>query len=136
MRVGIHSGPVVAGIVGVKKLQYDIWGDTVNTVSRLETSGEVGQVNISEATYLLAKDAIVSSPRSSARTGEQPSTTDNALCSLPEAKCRRRNSVRWRCISWNWLDHFLSQGCTPYSSVRPGNRDRRSWVQGRVASGW
>ncbi|MBL7981946.1 MAG: tetratricopeptide repeat protein [Flavobacteriales bacterium] len=57
MRVGIHSGPVVAGIVGVKKFQYDIWGDTVNTASRMESSGEVGQVNISEATYALVKDA-------------------------------------------------------------------------------
>ena len=56
MRVGIHSGPVVAGIVGVKKFQYDIWGDTVNTASRRESSGEVGQVNISEATYALVKD--------------------------------------------------------------------------------
>ena len=53
MRVGIHTGPVVAGIVGVKKFQYDIWGDTVNTASRMESSGEVGQVNISEATYRL-----------------------------------------------------------------------------------
>ena len=51
MRVGIHTGPVVAGIVGVKKFQYDIWGDTVNTASRMESSGEVGKVNISEATY-------------------------------------------------------------------------------------
>jgi len=51
MRVGIHTGPVVAGIVGVKKFQYDIWGDTVNTASRMESSGEVGQVNISETTY-------------------------------------------------------------------------------------
>ncbi|MBP7515816.1 MAG: hypothetical protein KA791_14820 [Flavobacteriales bacterium] len=56
MRVGIHSGPVVAGIVGVKKFQYDIWGDTVNTASRMESSGEVGQVNISEATYELVKN--------------------------------------------------------------------------------
>lgn len=56
MRVGIHTGPVVAGIVGVKKFQYDIWGDTVNTASRMESSGEVGQVNISEATYELVKD--------------------------------------------------------------------------------
>ena len=59
MRVGIHTGPVVAGIVGVKKFQYDIWGDTVNTASRMESSGEVGQVNISEATYALVKDAII-----------------------------------------------------------------------------
>jgi len=55
MRVGIHTGPVVAGIVGVKKFQYDIWGDTVNTASRMESSSEVGQVNISEATYELLK---------------------------------------------------------------------------------
>jgi adenylate cyclase len=56
MRVGIHTGPVVAGIVGVKKFQYDIWGDTVNTASRMESSGVVGQVNISESTYRLLKD--------------------------------------------------------------------------------
>ena len=56
MRVGIHTGPVVAGIVGVKKFQYDIWGDTVNTASRMESNGEVGKVNISQATYDLLKD--------------------------------------------------------------------------------
>jgi class 3 adenylate cyclase len=51
MRVGIHTGSVVAGIVGVKKFQYDIWGDTVNTASRMESSGEHGKVNISQDTY-------------------------------------------------------------------------------------
>ena len=56
MRVGIHTGPVVAGIVGVRKFQYDVWGDTVNTASRMESSGAVGQVNISQATYELIKD--------------------------------------------------------------------------------
>ena len=56
MRVGIHTGPVVAGIVGVKKFQYDIWGDTVNTASRIESNGAVGKVNISQATYELLKD--------------------------------------------------------------------------------
>lgn len=56
MRVGIHTGPVVAGIVGVKKFQYDIWGDTVNTASRMESSGEIGKVNISRATYEWIKD--------------------------------------------------------------------------------
>ncbi len=56
MRVGVHTGSVVAGIVGVKKFQYDIWGDSVNTASRMESKGEVGKVNISEATYDFLKD--------------------------------------------------------------------------------
>jgi len=56
IRIGIHTGPVVAGIVGVKKFQYDIWGDTVNVAARMETSGEAGKVNISENTYALVKD--------------------------------------------------------------------------------
>jgi class 3 adenylate cyclase len=47
---------VAAGIAGVKKFQFNIWGDTVNTVSRMESSGEVGKVNISGTTYELVKD--------------------------------------------------------------------------------
>ncbi|MDO8367915.1 MAG: adenylate/guanylate cyclase domain-containing protein [Saprospiraceae bacterium] len=54
-RVGIHTGPVVAGVVGAKKFAYDIWGDTVNTAARLEEQCEPGRVNVSEDAYWLAK---------------------------------------------------------------------------------
>jgi adenylate cyclase len=56
VRIGINSGPVVAGIVGVKKFAYDIWGDTVNLASRMESSGEPGKVNISGTTFELIKN--------------------------------------------------------------------------------
>lgn len=54
-RVGIHSGPIVAGVVGLKKFAYDIWGDTVNIAARMEANCEAGKVNISESTYRLVK---------------------------------------------------------------------------------
>jgi adenylate cyclase len=56
LRIGIHVGPVVAGVVGRKKYAYDIWGSTVNIASRIESSGFPGMVNISEAVYNLVKD--------------------------------------------------------------------------------
>jgi class 3 adenylate cyclase/Tfp pilus assembly protein PilF len=56
MRIGIHTGPVVAGVVGRHKFAYDIWGDTVNTAARLEQGGEPLKVNISETTYQAVKD--------------------------------------------------------------------------------
>jgi adenylate cyclase len=55
MRIGIHTGPVVAGVVGSHKFAYDIWGDTVNTAARLEQGGEAGKINISETTYQRVK---------------------------------------------------------------------------------
>jgi len=55
-RIGIHTGPVVAGIVGTKKFAYDIWGNTVNIASRMESSGAPGKVNISQATHALVKE--------------------------------------------------------------------------------
>jgi class 3 adenylate cyclase/Tfp pilus assembly protein PilF len=56
IRIGIHVGPLVAGVVGKKKYAYDIWGSTVNIASRMESNGEPGQINISAATYDLIKD--------------------------------------------------------------------------------
>ncbi len=56
LRIGIHTGPVIAGVVGQKKLSYDIWGDSVNTASRMESSGEPGKINISGNTYEYVKE--------------------------------------------------------------------------------
>ncbi len=56
LRIGIHTGPVIAGVVGQKKLSYDIWGDSVNTASRMESSGEPGRINISGSTFELVRD--------------------------------------------------------------------------------
>lgn len=56
IRIGIHTGSVIAGVIGIKKFVYDIWGDTVNVASRMESHGIPGQIQVSEATYLVLKD--------------------------------------------------------------------------------
>lgn len=62
-RIGIHTGPVVSGVVGKKKFAYDIWGDTVNIAARMEQSGEVNEINLSQTTYELIKDHFPCTPR-------------------------------------------------------------------------
>lgn len=59
IRIGLHTGNVIAGVIGHKKLSYDIWGDTVNTASRMESSGEAGKINISGTTYEYAKEFFI-----------------------------------------------------------------------------
>jgi len=63
LRIGIHTGPVVAGVIGREKFAYDIWGDTVNIASRFESSGSAGRINISSTTYELVKDMFICEPR-------------------------------------------------------------------------
>ena len=62
-RIGINSGPAVAGVIGTRKFQYDVWGDTVNTASRMESHGEAGRIQITDATHQLIKDNFTTTPR-------------------------------------------------------------------------
>jgi adenylate cyclase len=59
MRTGIHTGPAVAGVIGTKKFIYDVWGDTVNMASRMESNGIGGRIQVSETTYKVLKDKYI-----------------------------------------------------------------------------
>jgi class 3 adenylate cyclase len=65
LRVGIHTGGVMAGVVGRRKFTYDIWGDAVNVAARMEASGEAGRVNVSESTWQLVQGLFEAEPRGS-----------------------------------------------------------------------
>jgi adenylate cyclase len=62
-RIGIHTGPVVAGVIGRHKFIYDVWGDTVNTASRMETFGAPSRIHVSGETYSVLRDEFAFEPR-------------------------------------------------------------------------
>ena len=62
-RIGINSGPLVAGVIGKKKFHYDVWGDSVNTASRMESHGVPGKIQVTMDTYRILKDEFIFEPR-------------------------------------------------------------------------
>lgn len=63
LRIGVHSGPAIAGVIGTSKVFYDVWGDTVNTASRMESHSEPGRIQVTAATRALLKDHFEFAPR-------------------------------------------------------------------------
>jgi len=100
IRIGIHTGPLVAGVIGTEKFAYDVWGDTVNTASRLESSGVPGLINISESTYLRVREFFVCDHRGRVAAkgkgeldmyllgGLRPEFSDDGI--LPNSRFRER----------------------------------------------
>ena len=71
MRIGIHTGPVIAGVVGENKFTYDIWGDSVNTAALMEQGGEKGKVNISSTTYQYVHEVFEIEKRGEVNSGKK-----------------------------------------------------------------
>ena len=105
VRIGIHTGPVIAGVVGINKFAFDIWGDTVNYSSRMESSGEPNRINLSERTYSRVKDFFLCEYRGKVVTKEKkeldmyfangilPALAENAATEVPPAAFSRRYNV-------------------------------------------
>jgi len=103
VRIGIHTGPVIAGVVGINKFAFDIWGDTVNYSSRMESASEANRINLSERTYSRVKDFLACEPRGKVltkdkreldmyfATGILPSLMNGSSQTPPPAFVRRYN---------------------------------------------
>ena len=89
IRIGINTGPIVAGVVGIKKFSYDIWGDTVNIASRMQCHSEAGKINISEFTYKIIKNDFDCEYRGEIEVknkGKMKMYFLNGLISVPQKK--------------------------------------------------
>jgi class 3 adenylate cyclase len=95
LRVGVHSGPVLAGVIGRRKFAFDVWGDTVNVASRLESQGLPNRVHVSEATWLLVKDEFGAERRGSIDLRGHGAMQTYAIASRPGSRAHARGGAWW-----------------------------------------
>lgn len=94
LRIGIHTGPLIGGVIGTTKFAFDVWGDSVNIASRIESSGQAGKINISEATYELVKDFFICEYRGKIPMKNRGSMGMYFLCSLkPEYSANEEGTL-------------------------------------------
>jgi class 3 adenylate cyclase len=126
VRVGMHTGPVAAGVVGIDKFAFDVWGDTVNYAARLETGGAPGRINIAQSTYLRVKDFFACSPRGKILTKEgerEMYFIDGIHPELvgpghPPPEFARRYRIYFEREPWSFPASLVSQGRST-SRIRP-----------------
>jgi len=126
VRVGMHTGPVAAGVVGIDKFAFDVWGDTVNYAARLETGGAPGRINIAQSTYLRVKDFFGCSPRGKILTkeGEREMYFIEGIhpelvgAGHPPPEFARRYRIYFEREPWSFPASLVSQG-RPASRIRP-----------------
>ena len=126
VRVGMHTGPVAAGVVGIDKFAFDVWGDTVNYAARLETGGAPGRINIAQSTYLRVKDFFACSPRGKILTkeGEREMYFIEGIhpelvgAGHPPPEFARRYRIYFEREPWSFPASLVSPG-RPASRIHP-----------------
>jgi class 3 adenylate cyclase len=126
VRVGLHTGPVAAGVVGIDKFAFDVWGDTVNFAARLEGGGQPGRINIAQSTYLRVKDFFSCTPRGNILTKEgerEMYFVDGIHPELvgpghPPPEFVRRYRIYFEREPWSFPASLAGEG-RPTSRIRP-----------------
>lgn len=111
LRIGIHSGELIAGVIGIKRFAYDIWGDTVNVAQRMEMTGEIGKVNISGETYELVKNFFDCTHRGKVQAKNKGEIDMYFVDGIKEEMSKEAKGIEPNDTFWDYVDLEL------YSSI-------------------
>ncbi|MBL4709900.1 MAG: hypothetical protein JKY48_15820 [Flavobacteriales bacterium] len=118
LRIGLHSGDLIAGVVGIKRFAYDIWGDTVNVAAHMESSGEVGKVNISETTYEAVAEFFVTEYRGKVKAKHKGEIDMYFVHSIKPELSEKEDGITPNDAFWHYVNLKL------YSSINYKNAEK------------